>query len=182
MSQVNFFMSADDEDGFLGFLFSRKDTHVLSGRFFDSRAPTPLPAKEEVGKIAELTLVNKKIMPQPDAGNHVAGASTGKYLFDHLFDPTIEFSRSRLSKRRLLDGRIYAKIGWLKPKEANGVYKSWYGSIERWLKKHYRRVHKTWWFGPGAWEWSMAGGICCFGGELAFAASLANVDSDWIES
>lgn len=177
MSQVNFFMTDDDEDAFLEFLFSRKGTYVLSGRFFDSREPTPLVSKEDVRAAADLTLVNKDIMPQP-----VARGGDTRFCFDLFRDPTIEFSRSRLSKKRLLNGRIYAKIGWLKPKEANAVYKSWYGSIERWLKKHYRRVDKAWWFGAGAWEWSMAGGVCCFGHELAFAASLANVDPDWIET
>jgi hypothetical protein len=182
MSQVNFFMTDGDEEAFLDFLFSRKDTHVLCGRLFDSRHPTPLLSKDAIGKAPELTLVNKKIMPQPVASNHGDGAIAGKYLFGLFLDPTIEFSRSRLSKTRLLNGRIYAKIGWLKPKEANAVYKSWYGAIERWLKRNYRRVRKTWWFGPGALEWSMAGGVCCFGNELAFAASLANVDPDWIEA
>jgi hypothetical protein len=182
MSQVNFFMTHEDEDTFFDFLFSREDTHVLSGRFFDSGDPAPLTTKKGIGKDSCLTLVNKVIMPQPKVGNHGGGAFTGQYLFDLFRDPTIELSRSRISKKRMLNGRIYAKIGWLKPKEANAVYKSWYGSIERWLKKHYRRVDKTWWFGPGAWEWSMAGGVCCFGDELAFAASLANVDRDWIDS
>jgi len=181
MSQVNFFMTKDDEDAFLDFLFSRKDTHVLSGRFFDTRDPTPLLSKTDVSDVTELTLVNKEIMPQPATDKHGSGASTGKFLFDLFRDPTIEFSRSRLSKQRLLSGRIYAKIGWLQPKEANAVYKSWFGSLERWLKKYYRRIDKTWWFGPSAWDWSRAGGVCCFGHELALAASLANVDPDWIE-
>jgi hypothetical protein len=172
MSQVNFFMTEGDEDTFFDFLFSRKDTHILSGRFFDSRHPLLLFSKELVGKSRELTLVNKEIMPQPEASNRGRGDLAGKYLFGLFHDPTIELLRSRSLNMRLLNGRIYAKIGWLKPKEANAVYRSWYGSIERWLKKHYKRVEKAWWFGPGAWDWSMAGGVCCFGHELALAASL----------
>jgi hypothetical protein len=178
MSQVNFFMTAEDEAAFLDFLFSRTDTHVLEGRFFDSRNPDPLSSKDEVRQADELTLVNKELMPKPIPGSH----GSGGYLFDMFYDPSIEFSRCGTSKKRLLSGRIYAKIGWLKSKEANAVYKKWYGSIERWLKKQYRRVDKIWWFGPGAWEWSMAGGVCCFGDELAFAASLATVNKAWLET
>ena len=178
MSQVNFFMTVEDEATFLDFLFSRTDTHVLDGRFFDSRSPDPLASKDEVGQADELTLVNKELMPKPIPGSR----GSGGYLFDMFYDPSIEFSRCRTSKKRLLNGRIYATIGWLKPKGANATYKKWYGSIERWLKKQYRRVDKIWWFGPGAWEWSMAGGVCCFGDELAFAASLATVDKTWLET
>jgi hypothetical protein len=69
MRQVNFFMTADDEDVFLDFLFSRHDTHLLSGCCFDSRHPRALLSKEEIGEIAELTLVNKGVMPQPDASS-----------------------------------------------------------------------------------------------------------------
>jgi hypothetical protein len=181
MSQVNFFMTKADEDAFLDYLFSRKDTHILNDRIFDSHDPCPLNSKEEIGTVTRLTLVNKEIMEQPNASQSGGAALTGKFFFDLFSDPTIEISRSRLSKERLLNGRVFAKIGWLKPQEENAIYKSWYGSIERWLKKHYRRVDKLWWFGPGAWEWSMAGGVCCFGDEFAFASSLANVDPDWIE-
>jgi hypothetical protein len=178
MSQVNFFMTAEDEATFLDFLFSRTDTYVLEGRFFESRNPVPLASRNEVGQADMLTLANKELMPEAIAGSGGPGA----YLFDMYYDPHIEFSRCRTSNKRLLKGRIYAKIGWLKRKEANVVYKKWYGSIERWLKKEYRRVDKTWWFGPRAWEWSMAGGVCCFGDELAFAASLAAVDKAWLET
>lgn len=175
MSQVNFFMTVDDEEGFLEFLFSRQDTHILGGRFFDSSNPKPLLSKEEI-LASELTLVNKTLSPEISATVSGGGDFSGKYLFDMFSDPIIEFSRSQMWNERLLDGRIFAKIGWLKMKEANGIYKSWYGSIERWLKARCRRVNKTWWFGRGAWEWSMAGGICCFGGTLSLSASLVNVD------
>lgn len=50
MSQVNFFMSAEDEATFLDFLFSRTDTHVLEGRFFEERTPSPLASKDEIGE------------------------------------------------------------------------------------------------------------------------------------
>ena len=177
MSQVNFFMTLSDEDSFLDFLFARNDTHLLGGCFFDSRKPTPIGSKAATRNVPEITLVNKLIMAEPKAGKRGSGDFTGKYTFDLLCDPIIHFSRSRLRKKRLVNGRIYAKIGRLKPMEANAVYKSWYASIERWLKKHYRVINKTWWFGPEAWDWSKAGGVCCFGGELAFARSLANIDS-----
>lgn len=178
MSQVNFFMTAEDEALFLDFIFSRADTHVLAGRFFAERTPSPLASKEKIRECDELTLVNKELMAEPIAGS----CGDAGFLFDMYYDPRIELSRCRTSKERLLNGRIYAKIGWLKSKEANAIYKTWYGSIERWLKKRYRPVDKTWWFGPDAWDWSMAGGVCCFGGELAFAASLAAVDKTWLET
>lgn len=103
-------------------------------------------------------------------------------MFDMFYDPCIDFSRCRTCNKRLVNGRIFAKIGWLDPKEANTVYKKWYGTIERWLKKQYRRVNKTWWFGQGAWEWSMGGGICSFGDEWAFSTSLATVDRAWLQT
>src|SRR4051794_26174184 len=140
MSQLNLFMTTEDEAAFFDVLFARTDTHVLRGSSFASRRPAPMSSRREIGKADALTLVNKDLMPVPRASSRGAGELTGRYVFELFRDPTIELTRSRRSKRRLVNGRLHAKIGWLKPAEANAVYQAWYRAIERGLKKHYRPV------------------------------------------
>jgi hypothetical protein len=172
-------MTDVDEKNFLDMLFARTDTHVLKGDCFRTSTPAPC-SRSKIGKAGELTLVNSDVMQRPRA--HAVGSGEfERYRFDMFRDPTIEFIRCSVKKGRLISGRIYAKIGWLQPKKLNAVYQAWYSAIERWLKKKYRRVHRYWWFGPEAWNWSMKGGVCCYGDEIAFSGSLRELGSDWIE-
>lgn len=178
MSQVNFFMTAADERDFLDDLFARDDTLVFAGRFFDSRRPQPLPSRTAISRASTtLTLLNSRLMPQPRASRRGSGEFAGLFLFDALQDPVIEFTRVGRSKRRLVSGRLYAKCNSIRDQAARKTATAWYGSIERRLKKNYRPFQKTWWFGPGAWEWSMNGGVCCFGDKHALAASLADLST-----
>lgn len=162
MSQVNFFMDENDDEEFIAMLRARSDTALFVGRFFDT--PTPTPQRiPNYGSRAELELVNTSVAPTPVCHGRGAGEYRGRYLFDSYSDLHIEFTRSRLENRVLVAGRIYAKIGWAKPEEVNKVGRAWYGSLERWIKKRYRRHRGIWWIGPSAEKWSLAGGRLAFG-------------------
>ena len=165
MSQLNFFMLADDEHEFVEFLRSREDTHILPGRFFTSPTPAPVRVLPAVSRLREVTLLNATLVPTSRWVARGEGRYAGKYVFDSLRAPSIEFSRSRMKKGVLLPGRIYAKIGWLEPKVDNRVFRSWYSAIERCLKKSYVKHDGLWWFGPEARAWSLAGGRVAYGDD-----------------
>lgn len=161
MSQVNFFMLENDEREFVEMLSARGDTLMFSGYFFPVKRPTPTRDLPPIGSERVVTLVNSRLRPDPECEGRGAGDFAELYLFDGLKYPQCEFSRCRFQDGILLDGRIYAKIGWLESPTENRIYRSWYSSIERWIKKRYRR-HRSWWLGPAAEVWSLTGGQICF--------------------
>ena len=169
MSQLNFFQLSNDEREFVEFLGSRADTQILPGRFFASPAPAPITVLPAVSRLREVTLLNATLRPTPRWVTRGEGRYTGKYLFDSLHAPCIEFPRSHMKKGVLVPGRIYAKIGWLEPRVDNRVFRSWYSAIERWLKKSHVKHDGLWWFGPEARAWLLAGGRVAFGEDPSCA-------------
>ncbi len=88
-------------------------------------------------------------------------------------DAHVDFDRCKITKDLVVSGRIFAKIGWLETTEDNALFRSWYRSMERWIKTRYRRVHRHWWVGPVAETWSRQGGRLALGNELAMQLTLA---------
>ena len=162
MSQVRFFMLDDDEREFVEMLRGRGDTQLFLHRFFPTKNPEPLTGVPSFQSAKEITLVNAQLRPNPTCTRSGFGESSGLYLFDDLHDPACEFSRCYFDGSILVDGRLYAKIGWLQSSAENKIFGSWYRSVERWLKKRYRS-HRSWWFGPRAEEWSLKGGEVRYG-------------------
>jgi hypothetical protein len=168
VSQLNFFMLPGDEREFVAFLCSRADTHILAGRFFATPTPQPVRSLRAASRLRTVTLLNAALQRAPRATVRGEGQYSGKYTFDSLRTPCIELSRSRMKDSVLLPGRIYAKVGWLEPKVDNRVFRSWYAAIERWLKQRFV-MHRSWWFGPEARAWSLAGGRVAYGDEPSCA-------------
>jgi hypothetical protein len=170
MSQVNFFMLEDDERELLDAVRGRGDTLLFVGRFHPTARPKPasaIPARERIIVFTPTELAARPVCSARGAGEHA-----GEFLFDLHSDPHIEMSRCRLRNDVLVSGRIYAKVGWLEDASRNDAYRRWYSSIERWIKKRYRRGRNGWWFGPRAEEWSRAGGRVSYGDSGALVESL----------
>jgi len=171
MSQVNFFMTEDDERNFFEFLCACDDTAIYSGREFRTQSPEQLDALPPVVE-RQLTIAHSGLAevypPQPDS-------ASGYYAFPLFHSAWVEWTRSVvLSGGELEAGRVFAKVGWLTQPADNRVYKSWYAAIERWLKRSLRQLDGTWWIGPAAEEWSRTGGVLAFGPGPSMRRSLAS--------
>ena len=159
MSQVNFFMVDADERELLEMLRARGDTRMIAGRFHPTPAPAlvdELPREERLIELVNLSLADPPLMRSRGEG--------GTYLFDSYKDPHIEWSRCRKENGALVDGRLFAKIGWLEQPEANAAFQKWYSALARWITRRYERTNKTWWVGPHAARWWREGNLLSFGG------------------
>jgi len=164
MSQVNFFMLPPDEAAFFEALATRADTAVFPGRFFPDSSPAALaqlPMLDDAEPF--LTVAFKPLLSAYPPAQVGGGSDGGLYHFDLFRSASIEWHRSSLLSTCLVAGRIYAKVGWLATAEDNRAYRSWYSSLERWLKSRYRRIESLWWVGPAAERWSSEGGLLALG-------------------
>src|SRR5262245_51667055 len=135
MSQVNFFMTSDDEHEFFAFLRARGDTAVYSGREFRAQSPQHLgdlpPTVER-----DLTIVHPGLA---EGYPTQKDSATGFYSFPLVHSAWVEWTRSVVvGSGELEAGRVFAKVGWLSSPVDNRVYKFWYAAIERWLKRSLR--------------------------------------------
>lgn len=162
-------MTATDESDFTDYLSNRGDTLAVSGRPFSLPDPEYLDLSSDVlPPVKYITLLHSEVSQPPSRHDD------GTYMH-HLFrDAFIEFSRCQRGNEVMVSGRICAKVGWLEDAEANKVYRSWYRSIERLIKKRYTRVRHEWWVGPDAQSWSRDGGQFALGSTLALHVSLAD--------
>jgi len=171
VSQTNFFMNVEDDTEFLDMLSRRGDTAMIAGRFYHSPTPDIGQALPPFGTVQESHLVNLHITPTPTCSHQSDG---GLWLFDMFRDVHIEFQRCYLHQGILVSGRIYAKIGWCANSQTNKAFRSWYSSIERWIKRKYHSIDSTFWVGPHAERWSQSGGLLAFGNPNAMTRSLAS--------
>ena len=174
MSQVNFFMLPLDTQNFIEMLLSRDDTAVLPGLFFPSQSPKPMRLPVASHPERHLTFLHSHLGKDVLPTFVESGSFAGSFMYDAFKSPVIQFTFSELQNDVLVSGRVFAKIGWLESPEQNQIYRSWYSSIERWLKKNYLRLHKDWWAGPAASDWSKKGGRLALGDVNAKKVSLAN--------
>jgi len=171
MSQVNFFMTSDDEHDFFEYLRARDDIAIYPGREFRNQKPEKLVAIPPTVE-RQLTIVHPGLAeiypPQQDS-------ASGYYAFPLFHSAWVEWTRSVvLSGGELEAGRVFAKIGWLTQPADNRVYKLWYAAIVRWLKRSLRQLDGTWWIGPAAEKWSRSGGVLAFGPGPSMRRSLAS--------
>ena len=161
--QINFFMDTEDDNEFINMLLNRSDTIVLLGEFYDTNNPFAIDYIPKYKEANRLMLTNKIINENCYCSKQIFKDGREKYMFDLFYDPNIEFCRCYFNNQILMQGRIFAKVGWLKNEEHNKVYKSWYASIERWIKKNYKKIDNSYWIGKSAEMWSLRGGKLVFG-------------------
>ena len=172
MSQVNYFALPSDDAQFFAALSARPDTAILSDRCFTSATPIRIDSLPE-HHTSELTIAHAALLPFYPPVSVQDGPYQGSYHFDLFRSAVIAWSRSTVTGNTLVSGRIFAKIGWLESTDHNRLYRSWYGSIERWLKRHMKRVDEVWWIAPEAERWSLSGGVLAFGPGNSMRRGLA---------
>src|SRR5512132_4227850 len=100
MSQVHFFMLAEDERAFVQMLIGRGDTFLIPARFFES-VPQELSHPPAFASTRDMTLVNRSLMAKLRPSGRGAGPMKGKVFFDLLQDPACEFTRCYFDDRIL---------------------------------------------------------------------------------
>jgi hypothetical protein len=87
----------------------------------------------------------------------------GYYVVDGFQSPVIEFWRSWMMSQVMIPGGIEAELNWIdndrqdldkKPAE----FRNWFDSIDRWIRKNYRRLGIYIFASPGAQKFRDEGG------------------------
>ncbi len=162
---------------FLHLVRDKKKFVILEKYSFSTETPQPY-----MGPINNLLIDNESLLlidsflferykPKFDQ-------SLKKWIFSSYDSPIIEFRIPKiLEDNRLLNGRIYSKIGWLQSDEDNKKFKSSYGKLERLIKSRFEKVSGIWWISDNVKKWSLASdGVLAFGGELALSRKLLKSD------
>lgn len=153
--QINFFMTADDEERFLDYAKSTCNLGILPYR---SKTPTFIPIESLPPPKSDdfwLTsyLINK------DISHKVISEfipEQGHYYVDDSASDVIELSRSLPFDDRLPRGRIYAEFyshfdeakgQWVKKDEA---LVRWFEKLVRWIRKNFKKEDWLIYIGPGA--------------------------------
>lgn len=173
MSQINFFMLEPDVHEFFSVILQKEDMVVLSGDAFDTDTPPLVETPTALKGVTVTTIVSRALFSiyKPSKCND------GFWRYDLFKSPAIEFSiPHHLEDGRLISGRLFAKIGWLEPKENNRIYQSCYNRLIRWIKKSYHQIPDDWWVSQRVQDWSLAGGVLAFGSPLALSRQLTEKD------
>ena len=163
--QVNFYMTADDEQKFVEFV--RSDRHVA---VFKSVLPTmevtdlvELPRRGEPFWFS-LCFWDKDHCPSPSS-TYIK--QQGHYCINEIESEVIQFHRCGLDEGRLVRGRIWAEMtGWRREDPATIINKSeafsaWYERLANWIKRHSTRNDRGEFVLPGAARFAEQGGVMC---------------------
>lgn len=166
MSQVLFFSLPEDEAKLLDRLICDSDSFVVDGRFLESEFPAPVSSASQVKK-KEALLFPRVLTPRVHLPVCVTGEMGGLFTADFYRQPFAELSLSTHASTGLVNGRLYAKIGWLPKKEDNVIFKRWFDRISRMIRKETVVVRSPWRTFPHAKKWFVAGGTFCLGDAKA---------------
>lgn len=160
--QVNFYMTAEDEQDFVSFVRSDKNAEFLN---YISRSPQmqvleQLPTSDEIFWAGQF-LWNREFSPLPSMKFI---EQQGYYIPDSHESEIIEFSRSHLDEGRLNQGRIWAEMnGWQRQDPATIIKKSepfskWFDRLANWIKRRSTRDSVGFYVLPGAAAFVQQGG------------------------
>lgn len=158
--QVNFFILDTDTQDFLNYVQSTGDIQLIRGRIQASQHPQvadwqlPLdmsPYGEDLYFFRKPNWhLQVEFIPEQ-----------GYWTIDQLESSVVEFEPCKLEGGRLERGRIWAEMRVVindryveKPEE----FIRWYNRIERWLKKHLRKLDNGLYISDNAYTWALSGG------------------------
>ncbi len=159
--QVNFYMSAQDENEFLQFLRSDPNSVIFLWRLYENAIEdiSHLPTPDEPGWFTvniwhrELNYPLLKYIEKQ-----------GYYIPDKEKSEIIEFTRSTRDSENLVPGRIWAEMQYWTcnnpPQivEKSKRFVSWYESLVKWIKKRSIRESNGCYLLPGASRFYEEGG------------------------
>ena len=161
--QLLLYMSRKDEDGFLDYLRSNGGFVILptasSTAAFVPLDTLPDASQEEATRRFWLqnTSVNLPLVTEFDE-------ETGRYLINGFQSPVVEFLRSFTISKIMLPGRLEADMTYFDDDRQDLVskpveFRSWFDSMEQWIRKNYRHLTLLTYVGPGAEKFREEGGI-----------------------
>ena len=156
-------MSREDEDEFLSFLRSTGSTVIMPARSSTSGfAPLDtLPEASEDLATRKFWLQNTSInLPLVTEFDE----ETGYYLINGFQSPVVEFLRSFTISRMMLPGRLEADMTYFDDDRQDLVskpveFRTWFDSMEHWIRKNYRHLTLLTYVGPGAEKFQEEGGL-----------------------
>jgi len=156
-------MSREDEDEFISFLQSTDSTIILPSRSSTSGfAPLDmLPEASQDEATRKFWLQNTSItLPLVTEFDE----ETGYYLINGFQSPVVEFLRSFTISRMMLPGRLEADMTYFDDDRQDLVskpveFRSWFDSMEHWIRKNYRHLTLLTYVGPGTEKFQWEGGL-----------------------
>ena len=156
-------MSRQDENEFLDYLRSTGNTIILPASSptsaFVALDGLPEPTQEIASRKFWLqnTTVKLPLVIELDEGR-------GVYLINGFQSPVIEFLRSFSVSQMMLPGRLEADMAYFDDEKGDLVpkpleFRTWFESIERWIRKNYRHLTLLTFVGPGADNFRENGGL-----------------------
>ena len=137
MSQVNFFITEEELNEFKEIILNKNEMTIL----------------DETGKTVDELNPNKNYTILINKISEKYPPSNGLFK-----SACIDLKTPDIIKEGIVNGRIFAKIGYLETTEENKIYKSAYSKLERWLKKRCNKLDNYWWYSQKIESWSKNGG------------------------
>lgn len=161
--QLLFYMSRSDEDDFTTFLRFDGQAVILATA---SSTPTFVPldslpdaSQDESTRKFWLrnTTVDLPLVTEFDEAR-------GQYFINGFQSPVIQFLRSYTISQIMLPGRLEADMAYFNDDRGDLVskpqgFKSWFDSIELWIRTRYKHLTLLTYLGPGAEEFRNDGGL-----------------------
>ncbi len=152
--QINFYMTNEDEQKFLGFL--RSDPNVCIFRIWSDtpnlKSISDLPERGELCWF-KVAIWHGGISPEPKL-KYIPRQQ--HYIIDPLPNEIIEFSRCCMNNSRLDNGRLWVEFNdWVSsfPQETvnkSESFRKWYNRLASWIKRNSERNKAGFYVMPGA--------------------------------
>ena len=161
--QLVLYMSKEDEETFLQYLRSSGELVILP-----STSPSPnfapiqiLPEPVQDEDTRKFWLKNNTVR-LPVATEYAPEKNC--YVIDGFQSPVVEFHRSWIVSRMMLSGGIRADMNYLDSEKQDLVpkpveFRSWFDSMQSWIRKNFKHLTLLTYVGPGAEEFGKRGGL-----------------------
>lgn len=166
MSQLNFFLLDGELAEFLLELEKKGFDFLVENQVYQRTQAYSLIANGSILNSKNIFLIRNDLYDRYNQMYELERKPYKYSLFDH---PVIELSFPRkLGVTSMINGRIFAKIGWLKNETDNKIYLSSYKQVERLIKKRCSKIDDFWWVSDEVKKWSgQNNGKLFFGHEKA---------------
>ena len=135
MGQLNFFMTKEEIYNEVQELIDSEFFELFQGSFFLSENPKPLSKPLQINETKLLIIWVKNKVNQPKFSSKGLGENVGKFTFDYLYDPIIEFEINIPINNIISPSRLFYKTGWISDIELRNLHVKVTNKLVRNLKK-----------------------------------------------
>ena len=177
MSQVNFFLFADEVLMRLNNLIKTEEVDIFQGRYFDKEFPDSVRDISEITNLSELIFWFRNDTKQPKCrliSND--GIYNGSFSFDYYKDPIIQFSDCNRTPNIISPGRIFYKAGWIEEAQLRKDHEKWARRVSRLFDKDLLKINGFWRISSSVIKWVHNEG-CLELGTGGFRINKENLNS-----